>query len=172
MKLYREARDRFEQRDEGNFCVPMAIGMITDRDPLDVNDDMIDDGIRKPRQGVRKQLYSRWLRDHYRVTMTDVTRKYNKEYNRITLGKLQKRLDPSRNYLIGIDGHVLASRRGVIEDWTSGRKFIVHYVEEMKENGIKVSDFKVPSDYMINKNAGLKAEAYRLMITEQGELQL
>jgi hypothetical protein len=171
MVLYEEARDRFRQRGDDNFCVPMAIGMITDRDPLDVNDDMMDDGIRKFGDGVRKTTYSRWMRDHYRIRLTDVTYKYLKGKG-MSVGKLQKKLDPNRNFLIGIDGHLLASRRGVIEDWTSGRRHHVEYVEELKEDGIEVSDYKPPSDYTLRKWARNKSIILRSQITQQPGLFL
>lgn len=125
-----------------NYCVPVALALVSGKTAAEVNTSLMAKGRRKKGHGVCPSAWKQELND-MGVGFTNVTQKYNQGI-KLSIRTLVARLDPTRMYLVATQTHLLAVIRGQVEDWSAGRLHKAAEILEITENGIAVSDFVAP----------------------------
>jgi len=127
--------------DDNNYCVPVALALISGKSARDVNSSLMAKGRRRKGKGVHNGDWKAEM-DEMGITYSNVTEKYSKNAGGRTVKSVVEVLDPSRKFLVTVRGHLLAVIHGKVEDWSEGRKHRVTEILEIAENGIIQSNFK------------------------------
>jgi hypothetical protein len=119
---YESSRIQALADGDRNFCVPMALSLVTGLTFNEVNDRLFKAGARRKGCGVVRWKYEEMLKDGSfgNFTITDVT-----EIVRDSGGKTVKtvaRVLGKGRYLVCVSGHVLAVIDGEVCDWTENRQ--------------------------------------------------
>jgi hypothetical protein len=123
--------------DDKNFCVPVALALVTGRTAAEVNASLMAKGHRVKGGGVRQ---THWLDEIVAMGLTahNVTKTYL-PHGKVSVKRVATLLDPSRKYLVSTDGHLLAVIQGIVEDWTAQRLHRVLKIYEVLPTGESVS---------------------------------
>ena len=125
---YQETRQQALNNGDTNFCVPMALSLVSGKPFNDVNNILLTEGIRRKRSGVSRTAYMSRLETHFGITAVNVTSQV-----RAAGGKTIRtvaRVLPKGRFLVGVRGHVVAVINGEVCDWTDNR---MHRVLEVFE---------------------------------------
>jgi len=119
-ETYKDARSRMSARNDTNYCVPMALGILAGVDPVKVAEDMEASGLRRRGSGVRWPNIKTQA-NILNLNLVDITPLVLK-CGAKSVASITSILNPSKSYLVGVRGHVLAIVDGIVHDWTNDKK--------------------------------------------------
>lgn len=128
--LYSSVADKLSDSGDKNFCVPVAVAFVMDKDVEEINTAMVEGLYRKKGNGVSSGNTKRFFEDN-NVEFLDITDKVIECGGR-TVRSAVDVLDPAGTYYVETAGHALAIRKGVAEDWTANR---LHRVKRVLQIG-------------------------------------
>jgi len=126
--IFKEARSQFDARGDTNFCGPMALGIVTGRNPVEIAEMMEAAGRRKKRQGCSVFDIIAQAKELGVILINRTDEVLRAGAKSVT--SIVNVVDQNRNYLVGVRGHVLAVANGQVHDWTNDRK---HRIKEVYE---------------------------------------
>ncbi len=134
--IFKDARSRFHDSKDSNFCGPMAIGILANQDPVEVSKMMIESGRRKKGQGTQMPAI---MEQGNILGLTFINRtKEVKAAGAKSVNSIVNIIDPNKNYLVGVRNHCLAIVRGEVHDWTNDRMNRITDVHEVKDGELGI----------------------------------
>jgi hypothetical protein len=114
---YADMRSVLAENGDKNFCVPLAMSIISGLDPVYVNDYLLRRSMRRKGRGVYRDNWYRACGD-LGIVLKDVTADFPKAR---TIRTAQRYLPVNRRYVIVQRSHVTAMIEGEVRDWAEGR---------------------------------------------------
>lgn len=132
MEKYRAAREEILNScaSDNNFCVPLAVALVSGRSAAEVNNILIARGLRKRNKGMNLGRGLDLLKETG-LDYKNVTKLYCPGKTTVSVKSIVKLLDPLKKYVVGVNSHCCAVVHGVVEDWSAQRMHRVNRIYEI-----------------------------------------
>lgn len=132
MEKFRELRATMDL-DDRNYCVPIALALVTGVPATAINNSLIAQGRRVKGRGVHDAYWQDELKQ-MKFDCVNLTKTYLPD-GRVSVKRIVDRLPKQGKFLVETMDHLLAVIDGVVEDWTAERLHKALRVYEIVPNG-------------------------------------
>lgn len=136
--LYNNARETLRAKGDNNFCVPLAMSVVSGMDINEVNQIMFTTPSVMGRMGWKHGMVRRKGQGVYEADWTnpELLAKFGISVKQVpvqskTVSTVARELNPNNRYVIRVRRHALAFRHGEIQDWTKGRRHRIQCVYQV-----------------------------------------
>lgn len=147
-ELYTTPRETLLAQNDTNFCVPLALSIVSGVDIEKVNNLLMttpSNVVHGPMRRKRKGVYENDWSDANMLAKLGITfKKFNVSAK--TVSRIERELPAHQRFVIKVRRHALSFREGMIQDWTQGRKHrIIDVYQVCDLNGNPITDGVAPA---------------------------